>query len=59
MSGGVNYIQRAVVNVDMAGTPTVVATIHIFFIHVSYDIAVLNYCIFRSIFTLFLNFFVI
>jgi hypothetical protein len=45
MSGGVKYIQRAVVNVDMTGTPTVVAMIHVFLIHHCYDTAILNYSI--------------
>jgi len=45
MTGGVNYIHRAVVNVDMTGTPIVVAIIHVFLLHVYYYIAILNYCI--------------
>jgi hypothetical protein len=43
MSGGVEYIQRAVVNVAKTGNPTVVAMIHIFLIHVYYDTVILNY----------------
>jgi hypothetical protein len=46
MNGGVKYIHRAVVNVGMTGTPTVVAMIHVFLTHVYYDNAILNYCIF-------------
>jgi hypothetical protein len=55
MSGGVKYIHRAVVNVDTTGTPTVVAIIHIFLIHVYYDIVVLNYCIVFHCFTVHFN----
>ena len=38
MNGRGKDIQSAVVNVDMTGTPTVVALIHIFLIHVYYEI---------------------
>jgi hypothetical protein len=40
MNGGVKYIHMAVCYVDMTGTPTVIAMIHIFLIHISYDIGV-------------------